>query len=238
MTQMADRKLPPLHDRRENTRDQRTVPEAVDFSLKEIYAHFADNLSDIRAQFATADNMRRSGDRDGCEFIWRTQILYLSSALDYYVHELTTYGMIRMYRRTWPRTRDYEKTELSILALDEVNDNENSSVWLVKYMTEAFGRDTLTSYARIREQAELIGLDMNACMKAAFPAPPNRESSIGYASRVLSELSVRRNRIAHQTDRNINNAEQTNISADEVKRAIKHVEAIVNALHRAAEGRK
>lgn len=231
---MAERSNIQLHDRRENTRDQRTTPDAVNFSLREIYLHFEENIADIRAQFATADRLKQNRDTDGCEFIWRTQILYLSSALDYYVHELTTYGMIRMYRHLWPRTRNYEDTELSILALDEVNNRTGSNVWLVKYMTEAFSRDTLTSYARIRSQADLLGINMNACMKEAFPNPPDGETAVGYANRLLSELSVRRNRIAHQTDRNINNAEQSDITAEEVKRAIAHVESIVNALHQAA----
>lgn len=235
---MADRRIAPLAPRREDTRDKRQPPAAIRFTLAEVKAHFDQNLAAVRAQTAVAAEMKQSGSHAEAEFIWRTQILYLESALDYYMHELTTYGMVQMYTRRWPRTAAYAKIKLSITAVDDGLASPGSSDWLVSYVGDAFGRDTLTNYPRIKDQADLLGLDIRAVMKTAFPLPknaPKRSNPVGYGSEILTELCTRRNRIAHQTDRDPDNAVQTPISADYVKRAIGHVERLVRALHGAAE---
>lgn len=75
-------------------------------------------------------------------------------------------------------------------------------------------------------------------MKTAFPLPEDskkRTNSVNYGAEILTELCIRRNRIAHQTDRDPDNAIQMPISSDYVRHAISHVERLVQALHRAAE---
>ncbi len=230
---MPERKFAPL-TRRENTRDKRPVSTAIRFTPTEVHAHFVQNIRAVRAQTGVARDMLSRGNRAEAEFIWRTQILYLESALDFYMHELTTYGMLSMYTHLWPRTADYEKIEIAIGALDEVLDSPGSSDWLITYVRDAFGRDTLTSYARIKDQADLLGIDIRACVKAAFPEVGPKGNAVGYANDILSELANRRNRIAHQTDRNPDNALQTPITAAYVEQSVDRVERLVNALHRAA----
>lgn len=234
---MADRKIN-TPTRRENTRDKRPADTALCFTLAEVKAHFTQNLAAIRAQTAVANEMLQRGDRDEAEFIWRTQILYLESALDYYMHELTNYGMVQMFARRWPRTTDYARIKLEIGAIDEGLAAPGSSEWLVSYVSDAFGRDTLTNYPRIKDQADLLGIDIRAAMQTAFPLPknaPKRSNPVGYGSEILSELCTRRNRIAHQTDRDPKNARQALISGEYVRRSIGHIERLVNTLHKAAE---
>lgn len=226
--------------RAENTRDKRQTNTALCFTLAEVKAHFNQNLAAIRAQTAVADEMLKRGDRDEAEFIWRTQILYLESALDYYMHELTNYGMVQMFARRWPRTAGYAKIKLEIGAIDEGLAAPGSAEWLVGYVSEAFGRDTLTNYPRIKDQADLLGFDITAIMRTAFPLPksaPKRSNPVGYGSEILSELCTRRNRIAHQTDRDPKNARQTPISGKYVADSINHIERLVGTLHKAAEAK-
>ncbi len=234
---MADHRTA-LPTRRENTRDKRQSEVAQSFTLGEIRGHFNQNIAAIRDQSAVAEEMRKRGDRTEAEFIWRTQILYLESALDYFMHELTNYGMVQMFARRWPRTPGYGKIKLEMTAIDEAMAAPGASEWLVSYITDAFNRDTMTNYPRIKDQADLLGIDINAVMKAAFPLPknaPKRSNPVGYGSEILSELCTRRNRIAHQTDRDPKNARQAAISADYVRRSINHVERLVQTLCREVE---
>lgn len=221
--------------RRENSRNKRPAAGAISFTPAQIMGHFTQNLAAIRAQSAVAAGMVREGNRSEAEFIWRTQILYLVSALDFYMHELTTYGMVSMYRRRWPRTADYEKIRLPMSALDEGSRASDSAEWLVEYINDAFGRDTMTSYPRIKDQADLLGIDIRQCMEEAFPHVSKKSHAVAEGSEILGEISARRNRIAHQTDRDPDNARQAGITAEYVSRSIAHIEGLVKALHRAAE---
>ena len=225
--------------RRENTRDKR-VPVPLSFTLNEIKLHFTQNLQAIRAQSAVAEEMQRRGDREEAAFIWRTQILYLESALDFYMHELTNYGVVQMFARRWPRTTVYTRIRLEIGAIDEGIASPGSSAWLAAYISEAFGRETMTNYPPIKDQADLLGIDIRAIMQTAFPLPQSerkRKNPVGYGADILSELCTRRNQIAHQTDRDPKNARQTPITADYVTRSIGHIERLVNALHAAAQAK-
>ena len=221
--------------RRENTRDKRSVPAVISFTLAQIMEHFTQNLDAIRAQSDIAADMVREGNRSEAEFIWRTQILYLVSALDFYMHELTTYGMVAMYRRQWKRTPDYEKIRLPISAIDEGMRASDSAEWLVEYINDAFGRDTMTSYPRIKDQADLLGIDIRRCMEEAFPHVSKKHRAVAEGSEILGDISSRRNRIAHQTDRDPDNARQAEISDRYVAQSISHIEGLVLALHRAAK---
>lgn len=234
---MADRRTA-TPTRRENTRDKRPAKVLQTFTLGDIRTHFAQNLTAIRDQSAVAEEMRARGDRSEAEFIWRTQILYLESALDYFMHELTNYGVVQMFARRWPRTTGYGQIRLTMAAVDEALASPGSSEWMTAHISDAYGRDTLTNYPRIKDQADLLGIDINAVMKAAFPLPknaPKRSNPMGYGAEILSELCTRRNRIAHQTDRDPKNARQLPISGDYVRRSINHVERLVQALCREAE---
>lgn len=221
--------------RRENSRGKRPVPAVISFTLAQIIDHFTQNIEAIRAQSAVAEDMVREGNRSEAEFIWRTQILYLVSALDFYMHELTTYGTVAMYRRRWPRTPDYEKIRLPMSAIDESDRASGSAEWLVEYINDAFGRDTMTSYPRIKDQADLLGIDIRRCMEEAFPHVSKKNRAVAEGSEILGEISSRRNRIAHQTDRDPDNARQAGITAQYVSQSIAHIEGLVLALHQAAE---
>lgn len=232
---MAANKHPYLQARRENTREKRPAQTAIHFSLAEVMQHFRQNLDALQAQHAIAEEMLRTGNRGESDFIRRTQILYLTSALDYYMHELTTYGMVAMYNKHWPRTADYEKIKLPIAAIDEGINTSGSADWLVAYINDAFGRETMISYPRIKDQADLLGIDIRQCMIEAFPQADKKSRAVGVGSEIIGEISARRNRIAHQTDRDPDNARQASISGKYVTQSITHIERLVCALHTAAE---
>lgn len=88
---MEERNLE-LIPRREGTREKVT-PAIVKFQLSDIENHFKENIQYIRAQFYIADNLLQEDREEEAKNIWRSQIVFLESAFDFYMHELDKYGL-------------------------------------------------------------------------------------------------------------------------------------------------
>ncbi|MDE5823586.1 MAG: hypothetical protein K2H91_02730, partial [Lachnospiraceae bacterium] len=87
---MEERNLD-LMSRNENTRDKFHT-EVIQFDLDQILQHFIETVDMIKVQFHVADELIVSGKRMEGENIWRAQIVFLASAFDFYMHEITKYG--------------------------------------------------------------------------------------------------------------------------------------------------
>ena len=88
---MEERNLD-LATRNEDTRDKFHT-RVIRFELDQIRQHFAETVQAINAQFDVADELLKSGKEIEGENIWRAQIIFLASAFDFYMHELTKYGL-------------------------------------------------------------------------------------------------------------------------------------------------
>lgn len=85
-----------LMSRNENTREK-VQRKVVRFEIRQIRQHFEESLCAIHAQFTVADDLWHSGKKEEAENIWRAQIIFLASAFDFYMHELTKYGLCEIY---------------------------------------------------------------------------------------------------------------------------------------------
>ena len=83
---MANRDLS-LTERNEEVRDKQPVTPVVSFSLSEIREHFDKSILSIQEQYEVADSLCAEGKVDACKDIWRSQIVFAESALDFYIHE-------------------------------------------------------------------------------------------------------------------------------------------------------
>lgn len=81
-----------LTPRPEESRERRTI-HIVSFELDEIMLHFEENIENITHHFTVADQLWAENHSEAAKDIWRSQILFLESALDFYIHEITKYGM-------------------------------------------------------------------------------------------------------------------------------------------------
>lgn len=80
-----------LSARTENVRD-RSCCETVRFNLEEIYTHFVENIEAINKQNEVINNLKNTSNFSEAKVIMRSQIVFLASSLDFYMHELTKYG--------------------------------------------------------------------------------------------------------------------------------------------------
>ena len=107
--------------RNENTRDKFQT-EVVRFELDQILQHFVEAIQTINAQFDVVDELIESGKVIEGENIWRAQIIFLASALDFYMHELTKYGLCEIYNENWNHTDKYENLQFTVICPDAAMD--------------------------------------------------------------------------------------------------------------------
>lgn len=67
------------------------------FNLNEIINHFQNGIDSIENQFNIADYLTSNNKIEEAQNIYRSQIVFLESILDFYMHELVKYGLFQIF---------------------------------------------------------------------------------------------------------------------------------------------
>lgn len=228
---MANRDLS-LTERNEEVRDKQPVTPVVSFSLSEIKEHFDKSILSIQEQYEVADSLYAEGKVDACKDIWRSQIVFAESALDFYIHELSKYGMMQIFTNHWVSTPKYKNFQVAMSAVEEGIKNPESNDWLEQFLNQRFRREVYLSHESMREQMNLLGLSLTNIFETAFPKTGDENYRTG--AKIVTDLFNRRNQIAHQSDRKHANAEKNEITKEFVQQCISEICALVGAMHDAA----
>ena len=219
-----------LSPRVEDKRDKKAVLPPVHFQLSEIKQHFDESMQAVKEQYAVAENLSADGNMDGCRIIWRSQIIFSESLLDFYLHEMSKYCLFRMFTGDWEKSEKYKNLDVKMSKVEEGLSAKESNEWFFDYLNDRFASDVLLSSESMRTQLNLIGITFGDAMHRAFHKRTINESD-KYGGKRVEELFRRRNKIVHQNDRDHSNAAQTDISKEYVEQYISDIEAIVNAVH-------
>lgn len=90
----------------------------------------------------------------------------------------------------------------------------------------------------MKDQLNLLGIKFEDVINIAFYNKSTPEGDSLNGKQIIKELFIRRNEIAHQSDRNHFNAEQNNITKEYVLNCIENVKNIVSAIHNIAVAKK
>lgn len=219
-----------LGTRNEETRDIYT-PLTVRFNLVEIYAHFSENIEAIKKQNVVVQKLKSENQLSEANDIMRSQIVFLGSALDFYMHELTKFGLCQIYDEIWPTTQKYHNIQIRMEILEKPLKNNLSSDWFLDCVNEIYSTVTMISYDSIKAQINLLGFTTDFIAKQAFYQRGETEKPEDKMKRILNTLYNRRNIIAHQYDRDHHNAEINEISEEIVENLMNGVVKIVDAIH-------
>ena len=192
----------------EDKRDKKAITPPVHFRLSEIKQHFDESMQSVKEQFTVADNLLSEGNTEGCQIIWRSQIVFAESLLDFFLHEMSKYCLFRMFTGEWEKSEKYKNLEVKMSKVEEGLAAKESDEWFFEYLNERFTKDVFLSGDSMREQLNLI-----------------------YGYKLVGQLFARRNKIAHQNDRDHSSAAQTDITKEYVEQYISDIQAIVNAIH-------
>lgn len=189
------------------------------FDLQPILDRFNSNIDDIRSHFQTADDLLalQPPKQTAAEDIWRSQIVFLDSALDFYIHEIVKYGIVKMFNGDWAESTDYKKMKVRLSFAVDLAQNPNSASKLLEEIDEMNKYSCFMGAKKLKEQ--LVFIDVNYSLRNSD-------------KKLLNDLYNRRNQIAHQSDRIPGQQQKQPISKRYVEDFINKIESfVVNNLH-------
>lgn len=226
---MEERNLD-LMIRNEDTREKFHT-EVVRFELDQIMQHFTESIQAIYTQFEVADELIAYGKIKEGENIWRAQIIFLTSAFDFYMHELTKYGLCEIYDENWERTEKYSNLQVGMKTIEIALKSGEDIDWFLEYINDYYKAITMVSYESVKDQLNLLGIDLKKVADRAFYNRGEREKTRVKLRRRLNELFSRRNIIAHQSDRAHADAQVRNITKEIVQDFMDDIQRIVNSIN-------
>lgn len=221
-----------LTPRIENVREM-PATLAEHFELCEIKQHFDESLNTIVSQFCVAADLNRDGDDDAEKTIYRSQIVFLEGILDFYMHEMSKYGLYKIFLGEWSKTEKYKKVMVSMPYVEKALDNPQSKEWFFDCVNGLYATTVMQDWETIRDQLNLIGIKFNEVCKAVYPELDQSHAGDQCKDKLI-KLYKRRNQIAHQNDRSHLSAVQSNIDKEYVDDAIEFVRKFVDAIHNIA----
>ena len=232
---MEERNLD-LMPRQEETREKSpSTPNIVRFQLSEIKGHFDENLQYIKSQFNIADELLQSARKEEARNIWSSQIVFLESAFDFYLHEITKYALTEMFAGNWDKTEKYENLSVKMSVVDKALNAREDTEWFLEFVNGFFRELTLVSYKSVKDQMKLLGLELQEIADAVFY---ERDSDIRTKKKLetcLEGLYQKRNVIAHQSGRRHSDAQREEVTREMVVKYMDEIEQIVRKIHELAE---
>lgn len=230
---MSEKRDLSLKPRLENTREKKQ-PEIIVFPLQAIKQHFDENLEHIRQQYDVARALIESDRQVDAENIWRSQLIFLDSALDFYLHELTKFGLEKIFDGDWTKSTKYNNLKVKMPYVERALNNSDDNSWFTEYINDEFSRVPMMAYDVVKDQLNLLGIDIQAVADKAFYVQGATEKTKDKLKRRINELYSRRNLIAHQSDRMAHNAEREIITEGVVNSFVDDIVKVVEAIHNVA----
>ncbi|MFU2419041.1 hypothetical protein [Peptacetobacter sp. AB800] len=196
------------------------------FELDEIKYHFDENINSIRDSFEIIKDLKEDNKKMD---ILRYQIISLDSTIDFYMHEITKYGMNRMYNGYWEKTEKYNNFKIEMSDIHKIMISKQDDIFN-EVVNKKYANDTFMTSKSIIDQLKLIGISPKELADNVFYDRNSKENTMDKLKTFLDKLFVRRNLIAHQSDRNHADAEKNSINEDYVKKQIDMVIKFINGI--------
>lgn len=225
-----------LQERKEGIREKR-VSQVVKFDLEEIRKHFFESITQINELFLLEKSLDDVKRTSYAEQIWRTQIVFLVSAFDFFMHEIVKFGLNKIYEKEWEKTEKYNNLSICLGMIDEILREENDINWFPDFVNRKFLTETIISYESVVDALKLLGIDNKKIADAVFYERDSDEKTQMKLKRKLNELFARRNWIVHQSDRRHTDAELIKISDVEVREFVYNIQKIVEAIIECAKNK-
>lgn len=218
-----------------SVRQEGTIPrresEVVRFSLGEIKAHFDENIGLVEKEFEIADILLESKGKEYAEPIWKSQLLFLESAFDFFMHEFNKFALTSMYDEVWPQTKEYKKIKVPLKLVEAVLKTGEPESWFLGHINETYKLNTMVSKKGFQMQLDLMGLKIRDIALCVYPGV-NELEAINTVYHSLESLYERRNYLVHQSNRKHEDASfyEAEISRTVVENYIDFIKKLVDAL--------
>ena len=218
-----------LSPRAEKVREP-LVKSAVQFELSEIKERFDESLNTIRNYFELAEYLISVDKYKESENIYRSQIVFLESILDFFMHEITKFGLYRIFIKEWESTEKFKNLEIPMSIVMNALTNTESTEYFFDYINSRYSSEVMQDWSVIRDQLNLIGVSWSRVCQLCNPGKDEKDSITNVKNKLI-ELYKRRNEIAHQNDRRHTDAEQQEIIRSYVEERMEFIDNFVNAIY-------
>ncbi len=207
--------------------EQNKVKKVVSFELDEINKHFEESIKSIEDTFEIYNNLEN--DEQKCDIL-RYQVMFLESAVDFYMHEIIKYGMKKMYIGEWNRSTRYKNFQIKMEDVHElfIPDDEDT---FEKIVNDTYEHNTFMSPTEIKKCLNLLDINHINIANKVFFEKGSKENVSDKFKNFLEELYDRRNRIVHQSDRSHQDASKFEINLEYTKEKIDKVKSIIEAIN-------
>ena len=123
--------------------------------------------------------------------IRQSQIILLMSALDLYIHDIVKYCIIQKFNGNQTKTKQYKELLIPMQSVELAIQNPESLDWLDEVITSINQYKSFTSYGKIKNQLEAVGLKSKKFNELVLKT----ESDFG-VSDLIEKLRSLRNRLA------------------------------------------
>lgn len=157
--------------------------------------------------------------------IRQSQIILLMSALDLYIHDIVKYCIIQKFNGNQTKTKQYKELLIPMQSVELAIQNPESSDWLDEVITNINQYKSFTSYGKIKNQLEAVGLKSKKFKELLLKT----ESDFG-VSNLIEKLRLLRNRLAHQDQESINSLE-SELTEEKINQYIDFIYQLVQDIH-------
>lgn len=210
--------------------DTREIGQVHVFCIEDIDAHLKENLDVVKRQFQIADDLLTKGEQEAAADIWRSQVVFIESALDFYLHEVIKLGIISIYNATWngEKTIQYNNLTFRMEELELACDSDDDD-WLAQWIDKKYSTETYMNFEKLEQVCKLLGLDKHKIAKVFYEQGSDIRP-IKKLEKYLNRMYRRRNIIAHQAGRQSATAEKITITKEDVVELLDKIECILQAL--------
>lgn len=187
-------------------------------NVKEVFKLYKENVKNIEKKFELYNQLVMRGETKEADEILRSQIVFLDSAFDYFVHGIVVYGLKMILNGDWERTGNFNQLQMSFEFVTKIiRAPEINKLLIDEWLIPKVYRVPLMDYESAKEYLGLIGITYKKC---AFY---NYDSEI-------TNLYRRRNAIAHQADRDRSTGALQSISKNDVENFIRETNNVVECI--------
>ena len=183
-----------------------------------VWDSFKRDLEEIEEKFKLVDHMESQRDKEAADYLRRSQVMFLTSTLDNFMHEVIRFGMKEVFVGKWKMTNAFLSYQVPFRIVFDYKKGREDRETFIDSVDDEFRRITLTYADQIKGKLSLVGLTVDV--------PKELDSG-------LRNLNKRRNAIAHQGDAVRGSDEKTRISSGEVKYFISLVSKMGDMVDRA-----
>lgn len=220
------KKFDPTPKRGERNIDQKTIV-VPDIKANKIINTFNNSIDSLRKKIGIHEGLNKKGFTEEADDVLRSIVVFLMSAVDFYMHEIVKYSLVKMFKGEKSKTVGYKNSLVPLKVVEKGIKNPQNIDWLEDGIIQQQGFKTFMAADKIGEVLKLIS-NKEIFSEVASQLGKSTEE----LKNEIQKIYTRRNKIAHQTDRHHKTNRLSSIKKEEVERFIDLIESFILEVHK------